>query len=499
MTHGPHDTNAASMSLAVKAARGAVWTILAAVAGRALGVIGTLIITRFLHPDIIGEVGSALVIVLTINWLTNIGFGQYVIVRGRTEPGPEVVWHANVASVGLGWFGLALVALFADPVAWLVNSDNAGQYIPLLALTIGLRRVAAIPEKLLIRSMHFRAISIAYALGEATHAAVTVAFAAGGFGGMAVVYGILAQYALVTVIIVTAAGRTWLERTPLRLARFRDMFHFGWPLAMEALASNASRFWGTLAVRRLFGASATGVYTLAYSLADIPAIYVGEQIGMVLLPSLAQLEPERRPRALVRSTALLSLIIFPMAIGLGVVAEPLIELLLSDAWQGVAPLLTILVVLSVFRPVAWVVSSYLLTQERNRPLMFLELGKTAILLGGMVALAPFGIEWAAVAVGIAFGLHAVASVALVLRDGPSPAELLGGFVRPLVACAAMAGAVLGVRQLLASTVELHPGIRLAIECTVGAAVYVPVALIVCRETARDLIGLMKDVVRRRRD
>ncbi len=487
------------MSLAARAARGAVWTILSAVGGRALGVIGTLIITRFLAPDVVGEVGSAMIIVLTINWLTNIGFGQYVIVRGRTELEPEVVWHAQVASIGLAWIGLALVALFAEPVAWLVDSDHAGQYIPLLALTVGIRRISAIPEKLLIRSLHFRAISIAYALGEVVYAAATVAFAAGGFGGMAVVYGHLAQYALVTIIILGAAGRGWLERTPLRMARFRDMLNFGWPLAIGAIASNASRYWGNLAVRRLFGAHATGLYNLAYGLADIPAVYVGEQIGMVLLPSLSRMEPERRPRALERSTALLSLIIFPMAVGLGVVSDPLIELMLSDEWQGVAPLLTILVVVSVFRPVAWVVSSYLLAQERNRPLMFLELGMITVLLGSMVALSPLGIEWAAIAVGISFGLHALASVWMVLGDGPRPAVLLGGFLRPLVACAAMAGAVLGVRALMAHTVEIHVGIQLAVEVVVGAAVYVAGALVVCRETAHDLLGLVKDVVRRRRD
>ena len=113
------------MSLAVKAARGAAWTILSSIGGRAIGVLGTLIVTRFLAPDVVGEVGAAMIIVMTANWLTSIGFGQYVIVRGRTEPGPEVVWHANVAVIGLGAIALGAVALLAHPVAWLVNSAVA--------------------------------------------------------------------------------------------------------------------------------------------------------------------------------------------------------------------------------------------------------------------------------------------------------------------------------------------------------------------------------------
>lgn len=83
----------------------------------------------------------------------------------------------------------------------------------------------------------------------------------------------------------------------------------------------------------------------------------------------------------------------------------------------------------------------------------------------------------------------------MLRDGPRPAVLLGGFLWPLVACAAMAGAVMAVRAN-GHTVELHVGIQLAIEVIVGAAVCVAVALVVCRETARDLLGLVKELVHR---
>ncbi len=490
------------MSLAHRAARGAVWTILSSIGGRALGVIGTLIITRYLEPEIVGEVGVATIMVMTANWVTNIGFGQYVIVRGGAETGPEVVWHATVAVLGLGVLGLGAVALFADPLTALLNAEQAARYIPGMALAIMIRRVSLIPEKVLIRQLHFRALGIASALGEATYAATTVTFAATGHGGMSVVYGNLAQNTLMSVIIIGSAGLSWLRRVPLSSARFRDMFGFGWPLAFESIAHNASRYWDNLAVSRLFGTHATGLYNLAYNLADIPAIYIGEQIGVVLFPSLARLEPERRPRALERATALLSLIIFPLAVGLGVVAQPLIELVLSDEWQGVAPLLTVLAVLSVVRPIAWVVSSYLLTQERNRPLMFLELGKVVALLGGMALLSPLGIRAATFAVGIAFGLHTIAGVWLVLRDGPrgpSARVLVLGFVRPLIACAAMAGVILGLRMLLAQAFEPHPALSLALEIVVGAVVYVAVALVVCRDTAHDLIGLLKDLVRKRRE
>jgi PST family polysaccharide transporter len=212
---------------------------------------------------------------------------------------------------------------------------------------------------------------------------------------------------------------------------------------------------------------------------------------------MASLPPERRPRALERATALLSLIIFPLAIGLGLVAEPLIELMLTEEWQGVAPLLTVLTVLSVFRPITWVLSAYMEAQDRTTRLMVLELIKLAMLLGGFFALQGLGPRWAATSVGIAYGLNAIAGVWLVSFEGPSPRRLALGFLRPLIACAAMAGAVLGMRHVLdGSAIPLVA--QVGIEITAGAIAYVGAAFVFCRATALDLIELVKGVIRRKR-
>jgi PST family polysaccharide transporter len=237
---------------------------------------------------------------------------------------------------------------------------------------------------------------------------------------------------------------------------------------------------------------------MAYNLADIPAVQVGEQIALVLMPSMAELPPERRPRALERATALLSLIIFPLAVGLGIVAEPLIALILpANQWQEVAPLLAVLACLSIFRPITWVLSAYFEAQAQTNRLMVLEIGKGVILIGGIALLSRFGLHVAAGAVGIAFGVSALAGVALVVREGPSPARLLAGFLQPLAACVVMAACALGARELLARVGLEHPGAQLAVMVVAGAAAYVGAALMICRKTARDLLDLARKAILRR--
>jgi PST family polysaccharide transporter len=236
---------------------------------------------------------------------------------------------------------------------------------------------------------------------------------------------------------------------------------------------------------------------MAYNLADIPAIQVGEQIALVLMPSMAELPPERRPRALERSTALLSLIIFPLAVGLGLVAYPLVALILPRGdWQLVAPLLVVLTCLSVFRPITWVLSAYFEAESKTNRLMFLEIAKLAILLVCIALLSPWGVRAASGAIGIAFGITAVAGIVMVSREGPSARRLVMGFVQPALACAVMAGVDVGLYQLMEHGGVTHPAIQLAVLIVGGAVAYIGAALILCRDTSKDLLDLLKKALKR---
>jgi PST family polysaccharide transporter len=460
---------------------------------RVVGLLGTLVMTRFLAPDVIGEVAAASIISLTAGWLSTWGFGQYAVVKGQGDDAIEVTWHATVAYNVVGVVGLGAAALCAPVIADLLDTPNAAQYVPGLVLAALIRRVGATPERVLTRSLRFRWVGLAAAAGEVSYAITAMTLAARGWGGDAVVAGNIVQSTVASVLLIRASGfRPWATRVPLRWARFKDMLKFGVPLSVQLIAHSASRYWSTLAVARMFGSAPTGVYNLAYNLADIPAIYVGEQLALVLMPSMASLPPERRPHALERSAALLSIVIFPLAVGLGVVAPTLIAAVLPPAWQGVAPLLTVLSALSVFRPITWVLSAYMESQARTGRLMFLELANLVLLLGGMWLLSPLGLVWSASAIGLSFGAYAIAGVWLVSRNGPSVARLAIGFLQPIVACAVMAATVLAVR----SVVDVHPVPRLAIEVVTGAIAYIGAALVVCRKNARDLIALARGISRR---
>jgi hypothetical protein len=148
--------------------------------------------------------------------------------------------------------------------------------------------------------------------------------------------------------------------------------------------------------------------------------------------------------------------------------------------------------------VTWVLSTYLEAQAQTGRLMVLEWIKVVILLVGIWQLSRWGIEWASVAVGLAFGLNAIVGAWIVSRDGPSPWRMTLGFAQPLACCALMGVTVELTYTGLYQVGVDHPLVHLLAGVAVGAATYIGSALVICRSTAREFLGLLREMLSRRR-
>lgn len=484
------------MSLGERATRGAIWNVGASTATRVVGLIGTLFMTRLLRPDVIGEVASAAVIAQTANWMSSWGFNQYMIVHGAK--GDEQTYHAAVVNLACGTVGLCAIAATGACFAPLFHAPHLASYLPGFALAILVRRIGAVPDKVLAREMRFRELAIANGVADVAYTVSAITLAATtDLGGQAIVLGNIVQSVIATALIVRATGLGWFRTTPWRWQRVHEILRFGLPLGLAQIFDFATRYWDNLAIGAYFGPRVVGLYNMAYNLADIPAVQVGEQISGVLLPAMAGLDVKDRKAAVLRSTALMALVVFPLAVGLGSVAPTLIRVLLNDAWQGVAPLLTVLSVLSVVRPMAWGVGAYLASFSRTRTIMVLELLKLVLLFGCIAAFSSLGPVWTAASVGIAFGVRSLLAIGLVISTDAIPVRpLASAILRPLAACGVMAAAVLGARHGMLAVGVTAPKAMLPIEIAVGAVTYVGAALVLARQAALDFLQLLRRALTR---
>ena len=72
-------------SVAEGAVRGAAWNVVTTVFTRFAALISTLLITRFVAPQDLGEVMAAAVCVLTAMMITQLRYGNYLIAKNATR------------------------------------------------------------------------------------------------------------------------------------------------------------------------------------------------------------------------------------------------------------------------------------------------------------------------------------------------------------------------------------------------------------------------------
>ena len=483
-------------ALGQKAVRGAVWTISSSIGSRIVGLAGTLVVTRFVAPAEYGEVTVAAVLVMSAQQVSTLGTGQYLI--AHPDAGPDVAFHVTAYHLGFGALAFAVLALLGPWLGPALEAPSAMLYLPGLLLAGAFDRVAFVPERLLVRDLRFGAVSAGRSAGDIGYSVGSVALAAFGWGAMAIVAGNVIRSVLRAAIFIGGVKfREWLAPCRLERSTTRSLFVFGIPLSIGALAAFASRRWDNLLVAGFFGPGPTGLYNLAYNLADVPAIQIGEQIGDVLFPSFARLDDERRKHALVRSMTLLALVVFPLAVGLGAVAETLVAVLFDPRWEAVGPMLMLLAALSITRPIGWTVASYLQARKLTKAVMVLEGLKAVFVVASIATIGRLGVLWTCGAVGIAFALHTLASLWVVRRADAIPLRVsLGGLLGPFAACVPMVLVVLGVRRLAAGGVgELS---LLVLETLGGAIAYVVSAWLLAPRASRELLSRLREALGSRR-
>jgi PST family polysaccharide transporter len=511
-----------------KAVRGAFWMILSGSGSRVIGILGTLAVTHYLAPEEYGEASLAALVIFIASTLSNGGLAQYI--AARPQAGRDVVFHALVLYFGLGVLSIGPTLLLGPYLGHALHAPGITPLLPLIGVSAILDRVSTIQDRLQLRALRFRSVSVTRSLGELTYAAVSVglaALAAGTpYGGArAIVFATVGRSLLRFVAFsLTMPRAEWLSPGKLSWPTARELLVAGAPLGVVVIAGMGASKLDNLVFQVNFGLVWLSCYNLAYNFAEMPGALVGEQVGDVLVPSFAHMaDDEKRKDALLLSMRMMNLIVAPLAFGLAAVAPTLSKLAFPRNYQeGIIKVLQLLAAFSLARTITWVGNSYFQVRNRRRWIMILE---TARMVGIVVFMSLFikigmqkgpghAVRWACASVVFVFSLSALSYMWSVRKlDGVRLRDQILPLVPPVIACLPMAAAVVGARRiitrfglLIIGSPEIHGTVdqirvftpRLFVEILVGAVVFVPSALILAPRASRELIDLIRDAVRRRR-
>jgi len=383
-------------AVAARSLRGGAWALLTVGSGMGVAMARTLVVARLLGAREMGVMGIALLVLGTVDAFTNTGVEAALVSQPgdvRKELGSAFAIQAvrGLLIAALLWAAAPLVASFFGTAA-------AVPVIRAVAVTPLLRGLSNPAVLLLVKRIEFGRI-FWWSLPELV----------AGFGvavGVALVRGDV--WALVAGAVAGQAASTlssWLmvrERPGLRVSRgrVRRLLGYGRWISGVRVLGWVSLSADNAVVGRLLGASALGVYQLAFRVGELGVATFTRALLQVALPALTQLHGTTQLGRGFRAALRLVLAAngaFALAVLLW--ARPVLAWLLGPAWLPAVPVLRILVVAMVFRAVV-VLAGELFSAVR-RPSITLRVN--AVRVGVMLAtLLPlvyrYGMEGAAVSV-----------------------------------------------------------------------------------------------------
>lgn len=466
--------------LARSALRGGFWVGAAQLTGKLVFFVSTVLLARLLEQQDFGVAAYAITVIALCSAIPTLGLGPALIHDGDDQGTLATGFWLGILA---GLAGFALVWIAAPLTVEIFGDERAVSVTRGLAFVFPLESLRNVHATLLRKRLDFRRRFAPELLQSVTKGAVAIAMAVLGFGPWSLIGGAVAAAAVGVPAYWIASG--WRPTLEFDLEAARRLVPFGGHVVSIGLLGAVVRNLDNLLVGRLLGAATLGVYVLAFRIPDLLVRNLAVLVGQVLLPTYAKAkdDPAVLRKSFLASNSYVFALTSPLALGLAIVAEPMVITLFSERWRPVVTVIPPICLYALFISISFNAGDLYKALGRPEVLTRLSLLRVAIAAPAL---------WFAAAVlqsaaAVAWTQAAIAFVATTINLWVAAAlfqlpirKLMASWMPVVGASAVMGLAATGVRIGLAD--ESAP-IVLVATILVGAATY----LIALRRLAPDFV------------
>jgi O-antigen/teichoic acid export membrane protein len=310
------------------------------------------------------------------------------------------------------------------------------------------------------------------AIGKIVSFAVTVPLAIIVRDYWALVVGIFAGQ--VAGVLLSYAMCTYRPR--LSISAWRELIRFSKWLLLNNMLHFAYHRVDAFVIGRFAGAQPLGFFRVAHEIASLPTTEMVAPIRAAILPGYAKLAADHdRLRASFAATfGTIVIVAVPVAVGLGLIADPLVRLVLGEQWLDAIPLLEVLCIagaIDVCTANTWPVFIALGRPWINTALMALGVALVVpLMLWSVPEAGAIGAAWALVAVSaVLLAANLFATLSLLRLSGR---QLLAQTWRTALAVIMMSGTIFVFETQWSETDPIFDtALLLVSSIVIGAATY----------------------------
>ncbi len=292
----------------------------------------SIVVARLLDPKDFGIVSIATMIIYYSNTLTNLGFKSALV--QRKEITSEHISAVFTADLVLSSFLMCLFYFLAPLIASFFHSPESLNVVRVMSLTFVLSTFYDLPYTLFRRELNFKVITLVETTKEVCMSLITVTLAIYGFKYWSIVWGQLIPMTVAALFLMYKAR--WMPKVSRTLVALRDLFNYGvWSFVRSQLYFFNSRL-DRLIVGRYLGTSVLGIYDKAKSLSQMPTESIASNINNVLYSSFSRIQDQKEDllNMLKKSIVVISVINFPIYLGLFAVAPHFVPVVLGEKWNA---------------------------------------------------------------------------------------------------------------------------------------------------------------------
>ncbi len=466
--------------------RALIWRSGMQIAAQSLQWMITLVVIRLLVPRDYGLVAMAEVITSFLTILAGYSFTSAIIQAPEIDERRIRQFFGLLIVINLGLAALQFAA--APLVASYYREPMVASMLRVQALNYLFIPFITLPLALASRKMEFRSPALVHFFAMMTSGATVMALAWTGFGVWALVIGTVVLHA--SRAVGMAVATRWLMRPIFRFDGTASLLTYGGAVMANSILwffySQADIFIGG----RVLKAHDLGIYSTGLFLASLPVSKFIPALNEVGFTAYARIQDDLKAVhfSFLKSTRMVTLLFFPVFLGLAAVADNFVPVVLGPQWIPAAPIIrTIALVMPLY-------AIYTLLTPVVNALGQPRVGLTNSLIGLVIMPAAFfiGVRWGAIGLARAwaFGFPLLFLITTwrslrVMKLGPLP--LLEAMAPALLSSALMAAAVYAGSRMIRLSALFELGVLIAI----GAAVYIATVALLFPKSRHDLTDFIR--------
>lgn len=366
--------------------RGLLWAVLQSWGNKVFTLLLTIVLARILAPEEFGIAAAALLALMLVPLIAELGFGDSIL--QRREMGPHDLNLPFLLASGVAALMVATVILLREPIAAWAGLGGQTIYLMAIAGTILISVPTAFQEAMYKRQMRFRDLALRAFAANICGGVAALAAALAGAGVWSFV--VQAWVTLVINVVWIWSRPAWLPGLQAEPRALGQMLRIGLPVVAQRLVDFVGTRALDIVIISQIGAVGYGFYILGARLHQTLMQMLQSVFNDVSLTVLSTIADDRARISVVylRTITLSARLMSPVFVLLAALAPEVCAILFGVGWTGVDAVAQPLLLLGAVQCVQYMNGPFL--TARGRPELILVTGVTKSLLQILAVLAIGG-------------------------------------------------------------------------------------------------------------